>query len=70
LTLAQTEIAKLKNQLHQAEENMAKERAERSSKSKKEDSQDDDVGSKRIHQQAKRAKALRMKKNIICSRMS
>ncbi len=38
LTLSQREIAKLKNQLHQAKENMATERAERSSKSKKEDS--------------------------------
>jgi hypothetical protein len=36
---------------------MAKDYAERSSKSKKEDSQDDEVGSKRIHQQAKCAKA-------------
>jgi hypothetical protein len=35
-------------------ENMAKERAKHSSKSKKEDSQDDEVGSKRVHQQAKR----------------
>ncbi len=59
LTLAQREIAKLKNQLHQAKENMAKERAEHSSKSKKEDSQEDEVGSKRVHRQAKRAKASR-----------
>ncbi len=55
-TLAQSRIAKLKNQLHQAKENKAKERAERGSKSKKEDSQ---VGSKRVCQQAKRAKASR-----------
>jgi hypothetical protein len=58
-TLTHREIAKLKNQLHQAKENMAKERAEHSSKSKKEESQDDEVGSKRIRQQAKRAKASR-----------
>ncbi len=57
LTLAQREIANLKNQLHQAKENMAKERAGRSSKSKKEDSLDHEVGSKRACQQAKRAKA-------------
>ncbi len=57
LTLAQREIAKLKNQLHQTKENMAKERAEHGSKSKKEDSQEDEVGSKRVRQQAKRAKA-------------
>ncbi len=53
----QREIAKLKNQLHQA--HMAKERAECGSKSKKEDSQEDDVGSKRISQQAKSANASR-----------
>jgi hypothetical protein len=38
---------------------MAKERAEHSSKSKKEDSQEDEVGGKRAHQQAKRARASR-----------
>jgi hypothetical protein len=59
LPLAQRDIANLKNQLHQAKENMAKERAERSSKSKKEDSPEDEVGSKRVCQQAKRAKASR-----------
>ncbi len=59
LTLAQREIAKLKNQLHQTKENMAQERAEHGSKSKKEDSQEDEVGSKRVRQQAKRAKASR-----------
>ncbi len=37
-TLAQREIAELKNQLHQAKENIAKERAECGSKSKKDDS--------------------------------
>ncbi len=57
LTLAQQEIAKLKNQLHQDKENMAKERVECSTKSKKEDSQEDEVGSKRVCQQAHRAKA-------------
>ncbi len=41
LILAQREISKLKNQVHQAKGNMAKERAERSSKSKKEDFQED-----------------------------
>ncbi len=41
VTLSQREIAKRKNQLHQAKENMAKERAEQSFKSKKEDSQDE-----------------------------
>jgi hypothetical protein len=40
LTLAQREISNLKNQLHQAKENIAKERAERVSKSKKDDSPD------------------------------
>jgi hypothetical protein len=35
LTLAQREISNLKNQLHQAKENIAKERVERCSKSKK-----------------------------------
>jgi hypothetical protein len=61
LTLAQREImiANLKNQLHQAKENMAKERADCSSKSKKEDSPDDEVGSERASQQATRAKAAK-----------
>jgi hypothetical protein len=58
LFLAQREIANLKNQLHQAKENMAKERAERSSKDKK-DSQEDEVGDQRVCQQAKRGKKLR-----------
>ena len=53
LTLAQREISYLKNQLHQAKENIAKERADRGSKSKKDDSQDEEVGSKRFRQQAK-----------------
>jgi hypothetical protein len=57
LTLAQWEIAKLKNQLHQARQNITKERAEHSSKSKKDDSPEDEVGSKRGRQQANRAKA-------------
>ena len=57
LTLAHREISNLKNQLHQAKENIAKERAERGSKSKKDDSPDKKVGSKRLCQQAKRAKA-------------
>jgi hypothetical protein len=59
LTLAHRKISNLKNQLHQAKENIAKERAERCSKSKKEDSPDEEVGSKRFRQQAKRAKASR-----------
>ncbi len=59
LTLAQREITKLKNKLHQAKENMAKERAELNSKSKQEDPQEDEVGSKKVRQQAKRAKASR-----------
>ncbi len=46
LTLAQREISDLKNQLHKAKENIAKERAERGSKSKKDDSPDEEVGSK------------------------
>ncbi len=46
LTLAQRDIAKLKNQLHQAKENIAKERAKRCSKSRKDDSPEDEVGSK------------------------
>jgi hypothetical protein len=57
LTLAQTEISNLKNQLHQAKENIAQERVERGSRSKKDDSPDEGVGSKRFCQQAKRAKA-------------
>jgi hypothetical protein len=56
LTLAQKDIANLKNQLHQAKEDMAKERAEHSFKGKK-DSQEDEVGEKRVCQQAKRAKS-------------
>jgi hypothetical protein len=59
LTLAHREISNLKNQLHQAKENIAKERAERSSKRKKDDSPYEEVGSKRFRQQAKRAKASR-----------
>jgi hypothetical protein len=55
-TLAQRELANLKNQLHQAKENIAKERAKRGSKTKKDDSPEDEVGSKRDSQQAKRAK--------------
>jgi hypothetical protein len=57
LTVAQREISNLKNQLHQAKENIAKERAERCSKSKKDDSHDEEVGRKRFRQHAKRAKA-------------
>ncbi len=59
LTLAQREISNLKNQLYQAKENIAKERAERGSKSKKDDSPDEEVENKRFRQQAKRAKASR-----------
>ncbi len=59
LTLAHREIFNLKNHLHQAKEVIAKERAERGSKSKKDDSPDEEVGSKRFRQQAKRAKASR-----------
>ena len=59
LTFALREISNLKNRLHQAKENIAKERAERGSKSKKDDSPDQEVGSKRFRQQAKRAKASR-----------
>ncbi len=47
LTFALREISNLKNQLHQAKENIAKERAERSSKSKKDDSPEAEVGGKR-----------------------
>jgi hypothetical protein len=43
LTPAQRRIAKLKNHLHQTKENTAKDRAEHSSKGKKEDPQDDEV---------------------------
>jgi hypothetical protein len=58
LTFAQKEIVKLKNQLHQAKDtNMARERADRGSKGKKEGSQDDEVGSKRPRQQVKQARA-------------
>ncbi len=52
-TLAQKEISNLKNRQHQAKENIAKERAERGSKSKKDDLPDEEVGSKRVSQQAK-----------------
>ncbi len=57
LSLALREISSLKNQLRrdQAKENIAKERAERGSKSRKDDSPDKEVGGKRSHQQAKRA---------------
>ena len=43
LTLAQRDISNLKNQLHQAKENIAKERAEHCSKSKKDDSPDEEA---------------------------
>ncbi len=56
LTLAQREVAKLKNQLHQAKENTTKERAKCGSKGKEDDSPEDEAGSKRDHQQAKPAK--------------
>ncbi len=59
LTLAQRQIANLKNQLHQAKENIAKE--ECCSKSKKDDSHEDEVGGKRVCQQEKRAKASKLK---------
>ncbi len=60
LTLAHRELSNLKSQLHQAKENIAKERAERcGSKSKKDDSPDKEVRSKRFRQQAKRPKASR-----------
>jgi hypothetical protein len=49
LTLLRREIALVKNEQHQAKENMAKERADSSSKSKKEGSPDDEVGSKKVH---------------------
>jgi hypothetical protein len=47
LTITQREIAKLKNPLHQAKENIAKECAESCSKSKKDDSPEDEVGTNR-----------------------
>ncbi len=59
LTLEQKEISNLKNQLHQAKQDMVKERAERDSKSKKDDSPDEEVGGKRVRHQAKRAKAAK-----------
>jgi hypothetical protein len=59
LTLAQREISNLKNQLHKAKENIAKERAESGSKSKKDDSPEEEVGSKRVCKQAKQAKAAK-----------
>ena len=46
IALAQREIAKLKNQLHQAKENIGKERAERCSKSKKDDPPEDELGAR------------------------
>jgi hypothetical protein len=57
----QREISNLKKQLHQAKENIAKERVERCSKSKKDDIHDEEVGSRtrRFRQQAKRARASR-----------
>ncbi len=48
LTLAQREMSNLKIQLHQAKENIAKERTECGSKSKKYDSPDEEVGRKRF----------------------
>ncbi len=59
LNLAQREISKLKIQPHQAKKNIAKERAECCSKSKKDKSPDEGVGSKRVCQQAKWAKAAK-----------
>jgi hypothetical protein len=62
LSLALREISNLKNQLHQAKENIAKERVERSSKSRKDDSPDEEVGGntgKRTRQQAKRPRPHR-----------
>ena len=47
LSFALREISNLKNQLHQAKENIARERAERGSKGKKDDSPDADVGRRR-----------------------
>jgi hypothetical protein len=59
LSLALREISNLKNKLNQAKENIAKERAGRSSKSRKDGSPDAEVGGKRSRQHAKRAKASR-----------
>ncbi len=61
LSLALREISNLKNQLSQAKENIAKERAGRSSraKSRRDGSPDAEVGGKRSRQHAKRAKASR-----------
>ncbi len=58
MTFAQKEIAH-KNQLHQAKENWVRERSERGSKGKKEDSQDDEVGSRLLHRQAKQGRTLK-----------
>ncbi len=60
LSLALREISNRKNQLNQAKENIAKERAGCSSKSRKDDSPDAEVGGKRPRQHAKRAKASRL----------
>ncbi len=59
LSLALREISNLKHQLHQTKENIAKERAERGSKIRKDDSPDEVVGGKRVRQHDKRAKASR-----------
>ncbi len=59
LSLALREVSNLRNQLNQAKENIVKDHAERSSKSRKDDCPDAEVGGKRPRQQAKRAKALR-----------
>jgi hypothetical protein len=59
LSLALREVSNLKNQLNQAKGNIAKKRAERSSKSRKDKSPEAEVGGKRPRQQAKRAKASR-----------
>ncbi len=56
LTFARREIAYLKNQLHQSEENLAEERAEHASKGNAENSQKDEGGSRRPRQQAKKTK--------------
>ena len=53
LSFALREISNVKNQLYQAKENIARERAERGSKGKKDDSPDAEVGGKRSRQQAK-----------------
>ncbi len=55
LTAVQKEIAKLKTNCSNKKKNLAKERAKRGSKSKTEDSQKDEVGSKRLQQQAKQS---------------